>query len=275
MSATIATMSEREYRIADGVHFSRLKKIEESPLHYLANPPYLGKAGEIGSLGHMALLEPEKFASEVVVFDGDKRKKEWKEFKAANEGRHVVGAKDHLAASSMAASVRSHKAMSRYFDGARFEVPIFWTHRFGVACKSRLDWVTDEVLIDPKTSGKKIGPRKFGFQCADLFYYGQMAFYHDAIKAIDGRDRKVILLAIEQNSPHDVIPYVLSEDDLQAGRAKYESWLSTLLTCERDDYWPGQCPGEMPLDLPGYVFDEYETAKTAPAPDDRGDAESL
>jgi hypothetical protein len=275
MTARIADMAESEYRAAPGVNFSRLKKIAESPLHYKENPPYTGKAGLLGRLGHMALLEPDLYANSVAVFDGDKRTKAWKDFKLANEGKIFIGHGDHEKAVGMANSVRAHKAMSRYFDGAQFEKPIFWRHEFGIECKSKPDWFTDAVMIDPKTSGNKIGPRKFGYQCADLYYYAQMAFYHDALKAVDGRDRKVILLAIEQNSPFDVIPYVLSEDDLQAGRAKYEGWLSTVLRCRREDYWPGQCPGEMPLDLPGYVFDDYETAKTAPAPADRGDASNL
>lgn len=275
MMGRIEEMTEPEYRAAKGENFSRLKKMEDSPLHFRDNAPYTGKAGVLGTLGHMALLEPDKYHSTVAVFDGDKRTKAWQEFKADNEGKTIIGLDDHIAATSMAASVRGHKGASKYFDGARFEIPVFWFHRFGIECKSKPDWVTDDVLIDPKTTGRKINPRAFGYQAADMFYFAQMAFYHDAMKAVDGRDRKVILLAIEQNRPYDVVPYVLSDDDLSAGRAKYESWLSTLLMCQEANYWPGICPGEIPLDLPPRVFDEYETAKTAPAPNDRGDAASL
>lgn len=271
----IVDMSEQEYRAADGEHFSRIKKIEESLLHYKVNAPYTGKAGELGTLGHMALLEPEKYQNTTAVFDGDKRTKAWKEFKAANEGKMVIGAKEHIAASRMAQSVRLHPAMIPYFEGARFELPVFWLHRFGVHCKSKPDWVTDDALIDPKTTSKAITPRKFGYQCADMFYFAQMAFYHDAMKAVDGRDREVILLAIEQNSPYDVVPYVLSTDDLHAGRSKYEAWLGRLIEAQETGYFPGISPRKVPLDLPSRVFDEYETAKTAPAPGERGDAASL
>lgn len=54
-------MNETEYRAHPAMNISRLKLIDQSPLHFrLGNPPAT-EAMQLGTKIHMALLEPEKF----------------------------------------------------------------------------------------------------------------------------------------------------------------------------------------------------------------------
>ena len=75
---------EHEYRRMPGVNYSALKHMLRSPMHYKYmrdNPPEPTAAMRLGTMVHMAVLEPEKFAATYVECkDGDKRTKEYQAY---------------------------------------------------------------------------------------------------------------------------------------------------------------------------------------------------
>lgn len=251
-------MTFNEYRSAPGLNFSRLKRMAKSALDFHVQPPKYTTALGLGRAIHTAVLEPDEF-SDYVVFDGDKRTKAWKEFKVANEGKEMLGRKDMDVCESIASAVQRHPVASSYFAHGRAEVSIQWQHPIGMACKSRLDWVSDNVVLDLK-SAIDITQDGFARACAKYAYHAQLAFYEMAARSVDGRERKAVILAVEKESPFDVAPYVLPEEAMQAGRRLVNDWMLKVRACELANHWPGVAEDETELHLPPWAFDEMDDA---------------
>jgi len=139
------------------------------------------------------------------------------------------------------------------------EQTIFWAHPLGIECKSRVDWLRDDLIMDLKTA-RDVSQRGFGRSAANLEYAAQLAFYHDAAKAVDGCDRKAVIVAAENGGTFDVVPYVIPDEAMQAGRARYTDWLLELLKCQEADRWPGVSEEETELQLPNWYFSEMDDA---------------
>lgn len=248
-----------EYRATDALNFSRLKRIAKSPLDYKTDAPKYTTALGIGRAIHTAVLEPDKWQSEYAIFDGDKRTKLYKEFKAANSDREILGHKDALICESIACSVRNHPVAASYFESGQAEVSIEWEHALGVRCKSRLDWLSDDIVLDLKSTAD-ITPDGFARACARYSYHGQLSFYCQAAKALDGRERKAVILAVEKEPPYDIAPYVLPEEAMQAGRRLVTDWLLKVQECQERGHWPGVAEQETELQLPDWCFSEWDDA---------------
>src|SRR6185312_14979704 len=114
-------MTFDEYAKLEGINWSTLRHMQKSPAHYLQNLLQKGKdtaAMKLGRAGHVAILEPDKFMSYCVVWDGGTRRgKEWDAFKAANEGREILTVDEHSTCMAMSAAVRSDAVASRYLTG--------------------------------------------------------------------------------------------------------------------------------------------------------------
>lgn len=254
-------MTFGEYREAPGENLSRLKLLEDSPRKYMVNPRKDTSALGIGRAIHTAVLEPDLFESEYVTWHGGRRgTKAYKEFEAASDGREILSADERYICDRVADAVTSHDVANAYFDDGAPEQAVFWTHPLGVECKSRIDWLREDCIIDLK-SARDVSKHGFARSAASFDYAAQCAFYHDAAKAVDGRDRKVILLAVEKEEPFDVVPYVVPEEAIVAGRRRYTDWLLLLMKCRAADHWPGVSETETDLHLPAWYFDEMDDAK--------------
>ena len=254
-------LSFDEYRAAPGENLSRLKLLSKSPKAYLAQQRHDTAALSAGRLVHTAVLEPDAFAHEVCVYPGKVRRgKEWDSFQAENRHKSIVTAAEHELATNIAGSVHSHPWASCYFEEGTPEVSVFWRHTIGIDCKSRIDWFREDLVLDLKTA-RDITPDGFARQCASLNYHAQMAFYHDAAKALDGKDRKVVLLVVEKEPPFDLAPYVLPEEALAAGRRMYQDWLLLLKKCQGAGHYPGVAEQETELHLPDWAFSEFDDGR--------------
>ena len=87
------TLTNEEYRAIDAVANSDLLSIEKSPANYIwtknaPQDPAKVAAFDFGTALHVALLEPELFAKEVIIFDGAKSRetKKYSDFAAENKG---------------------------------------------------------------------------------------------------------------------------------------------------------------------------------------------
>lgn len=261
MNKALRDLTFDEYRDAKGENFSHIKRLDTSPLDYRVNYRKESDALDLGRAIHTAVLEPELFESDHVVFYGDKRKKkEWEAFQLEHLHTTILTPDQATVCTGVANAVKLHPVASGYADQCESEVSIFWQHPLGFDCKSRIDWLADDFMVDLK-SARDVRARKFAYQAADLKYHAQMAFYHDAAKALDGRDRKVILLAVEKVPPFDVAPYVLPSEALAAGRREYVEWLLLLKKCQDEDHWSGAAEAETELHLPEWAFSEMDDAR--------------
>lgn len=256
-----------EYDLIDAVNYSTLKEIAKSPLHYrhrLLNPKEQTRAMELGTAGHVTVLEPERVIELYAVYEGTKKRNstEWKEFEAAadKEGKTALKRSEMNAALGMRAAVYASHLAAPYFDGCDREVTLVWRDaETGILCKGRVDSLRrDNMIADLKTCTDAT-PRLFASIMARLNYHVQQAFYMDGLSAITGKQAHHRLVAVEQAEPHDVVVYALTDVAVDAGRDSYRRMLLQLQECQKSGQWPGLSGGvELSLDLPAWAMTQGE-----------------
>lgn len=246
-----------DYLAIKAHNWSSIKAIEKSPLNYqyrLQNPiedaPKLAR----GRAVHTAVLEPELFMQEYIVFPGKTRRGEaWDEFAAAHAAETILKQDEYDMAWGCANSIRKNPDVAAILCNGKSEQVFRWKDKTtGLRCKSRVDH-QGEVLLDLKSTGT-IDARVFGRLAAGLSYYGQLAMYRD------GADHKgpVLIVAGEIKPPHEVAVFTLSEDDLYAGQELYRGYLKRIAECTTSGVWPGRYTERVPLEMPKYVFDDED-----------------
>jgi exodeoxyribonuclease VIII len=244
---------------ADRENWSRTKNIGRSPAHYIHAmlEPRADKAAyRNGRANHTAVLEPEKFASTVAVWDGGRRaSKAWDAFSEANADRDILTQAEYEQLLGMQRAVRQHPIASKYLQRGRAEVSILWTCAdplmpgLVTPCKSRLDYLAPDWIVDLKTC-RDASPAAFSRAAFNFEYHAQAAFYVDAVAAVTGKRLPYIIVAAELAPPCVVQVYRLPEHVLAAGRERYRTLLARLAVCRREDRWGGYAEDEIDLELP-------------------------
>ena len=252
-----------EYLADNGINWSTLKHMRDSPAHYraaLALDFVASRAMDLGTVTHAALLEPERLYDLIAVWDGGRKAgKAWDAFEAANPGRVIVKPRDINDVENMRDAVLAHPEAARLLAlPGRSETPIFWTDpTTGLRCKGLLDRWADDVLIDLKTT-RSTDPRFFASQAARLGYHLQLAHYAAGIEALTGKRPEVYMIAVENTPPHDVAVYLLTDDILIPAAETIGGLLAKVAECRASGQWPGRNAGIVPLDLPRWALGEPE-----------------
>ncbi len=222
----------------------------------------------LGSLAHLLILEPQNYDREVVVVDV--RGKTAKAFKAAerdNPEKLVVTAPEHLAALSMADSVKRPQTQAAEIAHALFndwpaaaEYSFRWHDELGVPCKVRFDWLTETAhgpaMVNLKTSADA-SPEGFMRQAFSLEYHAQQAFYERGFVRLTGRVPDALLVVIHNEPPYEVSVKQPSEEFLELGRRQIKADLAALAKAlEHPDRGKWAAPWETgieSLDLPPWA----------------------
>lgn len=274
MSALIHYRGKYDYNALQGHNFSTLKEFARSPLHYqhrLTTPRPDTYSLSFGHASHVAVLEPERFLREYVLWqakdeDGKtrhRRGKVWEAFQAANPGKTIIRDEEYDQAIALKDAVRADDVAMRYLAAGRPEVALTWTDaETGLPCKGRIDWEGKvdgyPVIVDLK-SARDPGQRAFGRSCAIYQYHVQLAFYADGYEAATGKFPRVVIVAVESTPPHDVVTYIVPAEILEIGRDEYRKWLVRFQECTRDRTWFGSGNGiEQTLSLPAWAVPEEE-----------------
>ncbi len=251
-----------DYDAIDAVNYSSLKLLARSPKHYrhyMANGGKETRPMFKGTAAHLAILEPERFATEYAIFDGKRRTgKAWEAFEAEAEerGKKILKASELAEAFAMRDAVRADALASSYLIGGQHEVAMVWTDaETGLLCKGRLDFLRGGVVaVDLKTTRDAI-PHWFARDVARLQYHVQAAMYLDAVESLSGETGRFVVIAIESTPPYDVVTYDLPEPVISAGRDEYRRLLRLLVECRRENRWPGIGNGfEVALTLPKWAM---------------------
>lgn len=242
------TMTWADYFAHPAQNISRLLQLAKSPLHY----HHVATGGETvdtdalkkGRLAHVAILEPERYAAEVAIWDGGRRAgKVWDAWCEEHAGRIQVTEGEHEAFMAMSEAVRTHPAAGTYLasQDAVYETTLLWQHRAsGLQCKSRFDFLDlgANVVLDLKTT-RDASEIEFGKSSARLDYHTRAAFYSDAFRDYFGHEPTFVLVAVEKVPPYAVAVYRIAPEAIEAGRRRYEGLLAQLLICQAADRWPG------------------------------------
>lgn len=199
----------------------------------------------LGSLIHMAALEPERFALGTIVAPKvDRRttvgKADWQAFLDAAGGKQVISAEQSETVNAVADAVRDHELANRLLSCAGLvESAITWTDEAtGLELKSRRDKVVigKELLIDLKTC-RDASPEGFAKAAANFGYHRQAAFYLDGQHALTGQFWSFVFIAVETAPPYQVACYELDSEALSLGSAQNETALVQLADCYRTGNW--------------------------------------
>jgi exodeoxyribonuclease VIII len=248
----------KDYIEIEAENWSTIKSLAKSPLQYLYDKTHrredtVGLA--CGRAIHTAVLEPEKFESEYIVFPGKTRRgKEWDAFKEEHAGKAtILKANERDDALAAAEAVKRHPDVAAFMKDGVSEQSFKWVDdATGLTCKCRVDWIGG-VLFDLKSTGD-IHERKFGNIAARLMYHGQIAMYADGA----GHAGPVYIVAVEGDAPHDVSVFEVTADALYAGRELYQGFLKQIVECRAAGAWPGRHTKIVDLELPRYVFEDDE-----------------
>jgi hypothetical protein len=250
-----------DYLARDSEHFSVLKAIDISPLHYLRARDHGRKdtdALRIGRATHGLLLTPT-IADVAIWANGRRAGKEWAAFKAEAAGRTIITEAEAEAADGMRAAIQANPIARTLLTDGDPEVTIEWTDaRTGLPCRARADFLGDDVsrhLVEVKTA-RSSHPRAFASACARLLYHAQLAFYCDGYETETGEPpASVHVIVVEKDPPHDVCVYRVGQEVLDAGRRKIDAWLARVAECRAAGTWPGAGgDGVVDLVLPDYAM---------------------
>jgi hypothetical protein len=272
MNAITSRMPRTEYDKIDALNVSRLKEIKRSPQHYkwrLKNP-YTTDAMTLGTATHVACLEPERFATDFIIWDrktdsgknAPRNGKAWDEFRAHAEScAYTILTSDEAAeAQAIALAVRGNELAMQYLATGDPEVTIE-AEMHGRLCRGRVDWLT-KIGDNPHIVGLKTARdcrhMAFGNQSAKLGYHIQWAFYLDLYRAVHDVDVGVVEIVVENVPPYAVAVYRIGPDIIEQGRDDYLQLLATLTDCESRDIWPGPVPTEEWLTLPSWAYPQVD-----------------
>lgn len=204
-----------------------LKKIEK-----MFMPQKPSAAMDFGSYVHSLILEPQKTNDEFIVFDGRKQGKRFQDFKAENPGKIIINELSEFNAQEiLAAFDKHHQAPGLLKDGAA-EISIFGEIN-GVKVKARADYLTDNFVIDIKTTSFPLDNFAEVVKMRD--YALSAALYLDLFNT-DGNERDFLFVVIGKN-PVEIKVLKASRETIEEGRARYKRALNIFRECKRSGNW--------------------------------------
>jgi len=227
--------------------------------HALTAPHEESPALRIGTLVHMAVLEPVSYLTETAITpDGiDKRTKEgkaaWAEFQSANPGKlHISTGENALCLNVVEAIHKSdgNDLIKAAIIQHQVEVTLH-ADIAGVPAKARLDGFAMRTLFDVKTA-RNAGFRAFQRAAIDYRYHVQAAWYLDFAREVGIAADDFVFVVVETEPPFLATVYVADDQFIAAGRAEYKRDIEVYKRCLESDTWPG-LPKSQTLTLPSWM----------------------
>jgi hypothetical protein len=256
---SVSFIPRAEYDRIDAINWSKLKVLGRSPAHFRA--AMLGHdkdtdARKFGRVGHLAVLEPERYRKEVVVWDGgkrDKRIKAYADFLKAHAGQEIITPKEDELARTIGEVVRRDKQAALLLSQGRSEQTILWKHKNGMAAKGRIDFLAREGVVDLKFA-RDASPVGFGRAAASIQHHVQASYYLDGLESCGVSGLSYFCVAVEIEPPFAVSVYRVGEVLLDMGREVYGGLLEQLKECRETNNWPGYTEGVQELQLPTWAY---------------------
>ena len=128
----------------------------------------------------------------------------------------------------------------------------------GVWMRGRLDWTTEDALVDLKTSTTAI-PSEWSRQAASYEYAIQMQFYRQIWGQITGEaDARFLHVVVSKTEPYLVAVMEMDFDYQSVGTSKVRRALDLYKKCLDTDTWPGIPPIIHRLSPPAYYINAEE-----------------
>lgn len=252
---------------------NHFRRTAEHALHYInTGGRERTRSLELGWLLHLAVFEPERYKSEVVVAPKvDRRTKvgkaTWAEF-TANHPHALYADMDTMGAvKAMRESLFSHQTARLFLEGVGHnEISALWNDRdTGAPCKARVDRVAPinewPVVGDLKTTWNA-ERRSFERSIEKYGYDVSAAHYLDGLETIvpipNGNPfRRFFFFVVENEPPYCTAVYEITEEALVEGKRKRDRYLRQWVECRETGVWPGYPQGVDYVSLPPWAFKNY------------------
>lgn len=273
-------LDERKYRRDPAIAVSDIKEMRLSPAHFYAKKfggyrPEKSNAQNIGTLVHLACLEPEVFDSHVILdpVDAPKRPTKaqreakkpseetikaiefWDKWEKENAGKEVLSVDELAQIKGIRDSVFGHEDAMALLKDTQHEVAMFKTILVDgqeIRVKGKADIITRrDTIADIKTVDRGYAnPRDFAKSIDKWGYEMQAAWYLDLFNAIEGKHveddfeipktkRRWVFIVAEKEPPFAVCTLELDQDSIEIGRRENEMYLRQLARCFSKNEWPG------------------------------------
>lgn len=217
------------YAARKAINASSLKKGRDSMLHmerYMLYGISETPAMRLGRLIHILTLEPKKFKAECSVYDGARRGNSWIAFQESNSHLDIYTASEHDNCKQVASSIRSNKDALKAINSTDHEVSMAWLGGGKVGKgyhmgKARMDGYKDTSgnIIEVKTTNS-VDPHKFARTCFDQGTHIQIGWQIQGLKKLGAKIGKILIPAVEQKPPYDVIVFEPDADFCEYGEGE-------------------------------------------------------
>ncbi len=256
------------YNEAPGIRSSALKsKTPKAMKHGMMAPREPNYALSLGSLVHMAVLEPDKYdmrdgLEECFIYSPNKTINSEKAITAwlCDPDKILITAEMKEKADRMRDEIFAHPFADQLFRvrGKRELSGFAWSATSSFILKARFDFLPDgaDYIPDIKTT-TSIDERSFWFDAVKFGYHASAAQYLDIAEQIEGKPRrKFFIVAVEgpkgpsqgpNDEPYDCRVFELNcmEPSMVAkGRIQYRERLSKFCHAARTNDWCGIAEGD-------------------------------
>lgn len=263
MATSVENLDADIYRSKEGISASDVKYIlpPKTPAHYYAHITGQIKREEtraflIGTLSHLAVLEPERLEKAFVVKptgkQGDFRTKEGKEWKESVGDTPILDHDEATALAGIQESVAKHPAATELLANSKKEISLFASHRTGLNLKGRIDVLGNGFIADVKTA-EAGDMQNFASAIFRYNYHVQAAMYCQLAGV-----EKFSFIAVEKTPPFAVAVYELSIPALQAGMNALNDALTLIAECQDRNEWPAYSHDAQVIDLPSWAYKQME-----------------
>lgn len=250
-----------DYHAGPGLSSSGLKHFKKTPLHYFITRGRRLKetdAQRLGTIGHMALLERERFEQIVVPVAGNRNKNSVKEVIAALEaqGKYVCQPKEYEFASKIAKKISTDDDLKKALTGGKAEQSIRWRDpETGVLLKCRPDYLhPNGVVIDIKTF-EDLSPENLDSQIGRMKYHWQAHMYLMGVNQVFGKSGNTMFAHLFLDTViADAVLSVLEDAALEKAEADVRPLINRYAECLKNDSWPGYPRGIVTSSLPSYEW---------------------
>lgn len=230
-------------------------------------------AMQLGTLIHMAVLEPERFAETVVTMPNLYLGEEWNwrkpahreardtiQARFASDGKICVELSDFETVAAVTKAVRENRYAHRLVNGqGQAEFSIFWNDaETGLDLKCRVDWFA-AIPVDIKTTNDP-SPEEYARTCVKYGYHRKAAHYLAGIELFNDQPTPMVHLAVGTKAPHVVAAYEIDDRDGDNRSLGYRQWrqtLTDLARCYETGDWREPHEKQITsLRLPGWAFSQ-------------------
>jgi hypothetical protein len=250
-----------EYLSVDAVSASTLKAVDaQTPAHArqrLLTPLAPSPAQRLGTLAHMAILEPLRWERDVQVVEkidrrtraGKERQAELDAMAGENPSLEFVEPDQMEAAIAMRDAVLANPYAAALLSAGQSELSLIWRDD-DLRCKARLDHDNDKhgVIVDLKTAADA-SYDGFANAAGKYRYAMQAVWYTDAADAIGLGQRRFVFVVVENKAPWAVALYELGDVTIHNARQRVAIAIDKWRESVKTESFPAYPPQIQTLEL--------------------------